>query len=450
MFIAKDDKVDNIREYTESDYIMKYIIDNISKIVEIPSIIQNPEMIMKVLETFLGFAENNRYQIEKEENYGCIIYPGCIRGLEIGIFTHLDVVPAGEGWNFEPYRLTKKEGLLIGRGTLDDKGPAVVALAAMNYFASHHIELPFSIRLFLGGQEESGMGDVKKFLQTHCAPQFSVTPDNMFPVGIGESSMAMIAITTEVDGDILTFMGKIINPRMGYARVILAETVPIIYPSPFIRQKGNVIETVINNLEASNCIEMMTNFLLDNHLVFGKSKKALELISKLSVLQNLSYAEMNKRNYLYLRPNEIHIKDRKLIIKYYVRYHVLNCIENIVHYLKEFLYSFQYELEIISEHGGVYVDPDRHEVQLLLKAYNKVTGFNGNVYFDNYGTYAARMPNTVAFGVREIEPHSLLGDGRGNMHQKDEYITVNEVKVALETYIRAILYLAEYYEEEKG
>ncbi len=53
------------------------------------------------------------------------------KGLDI--LAHLDVVPAGEGWQetdpFTPRII--KEGKMFGRGTADDKGPAIAAIYAM-------------------------------------------------------------------------------------------------------------------------------------------------------------------------------------------------------------------------------------------------------------------------------------------------------------------------------
>lgn len=49
----------------------------------------------------------------------------------LGVLCHLDVVPEGTGWTVPPYALTRREGKLYGRGTIDDKGPAVAALFAL-------------------------------------------------------------------------------------------------------------------------------------------------------------------------------------------------------------------------------------------------------------------------------------------------------------------------------
>ena len=45
--------------------------------------------------------------------------------------THMDVVPVGEGWASDPFKLTEKDGRLYGRGACDCKGPLAAMLEAM-------------------------------------------------------------------------------------------------------------------------------------------------------------------------------------------------------------------------------------------------------------------------------------------------------------------------------
>ena len=49
----------------------------------------------------------------------------------IGILSHLDVVPAGEGWTQDPFGGEIVDGKIYGRGTTDDKGPTIAVLYAM-------------------------------------------------------------------------------------------------------------------------------------------------------------------------------------------------------------------------------------------------------------------------------------------------------------------------------
>ena len=50
---------------------------------------------------------------------------------EIGVLGHLDVVPVGDGWTRPPFEGVVEDGKIYGRGTNDDKGPALASLFAM-------------------------------------------------------------------------------------------------------------------------------------------------------------------------------------------------------------------------------------------------------------------------------------------------------------------------------
>ncbi|RPE01190.1 M20 family peptidase [Candidatus Pantoea deserta] len=49
--------------------------------------------------------------------------------------THLDTVPAGDGWSSDPFILTEREGRLYGRGACDAKGPLIAMVEALRLLA---------------------------------------------------------------------------------------------------------------------------------------------------------------------------------------------------------------------------------------------------------------------------------------------------------------------------
>ena len=51
--------------------------------------------------------------------------------------SHIDVVPAGDGWSSDPFRLRESAGNLYGRGSCDAKGPIVGMLEAIRDLAQH-------------------------------------------------------------------------------------------------------------------------------------------------------------------------------------------------------------------------------------------------------------------------------------------------------------------------
>ncbi len=67
----------------------------------------------------------------QEERPNIIGKLGCNKsGERLLMPAHMDIVPAGEGWDTTPYEVVEKDGQLFGRGTLDNKGPLVAILIA--------------------------------------------------------------------------------------------------------------------------------------------------------------------------------------------------------------------------------------------------------------------------------------------------------------------------------
>jgi succinyl-diaminopimelate desuccinylase len=81
------------------------------------------------LEFFLNVAKDLGFETINYDNYAGEVYFG--EGQEIGIIGHLDVVPEGDGWDTDPYKLTEKDGYLFGRGVMDDKLPTLLILYAL-------------------------------------------------------------------------------------------------------------------------------------------------------------------------------------------------------------------------------------------------------------------------------------------------------------------------------
>ena len=78
----------------------------------------------------LEMCEGYGFSVKNYENHAVTAdMNDCAPGVDI--LAHMDVVGEGDGWDTDPYVATEKDGILYGRGTSDDKGPAVAALYAM-------------------------------------------------------------------------------------------------------------------------------------------------------------------------------------------------------------------------------------------------------------------------------------------------------------------------------
>ncbi|KAL7479549.1 hypothetical protein ACHAW6_005279 [Cyclotella cf. meneghiniana] len=73
-------------------------------------------------------------------------------------YAHLDVQPASkeDGWDSDPFVLTERDDKLYGRGSTDDKGPALSWLWVIQAHRKLNVGLPVNVKLVFEGMEESG------------------------------------------------------------------------------------------------------------------------------------------------------------------------------------------------------------------------------------------------------------------------------------------------------
>lgn len=84
------------------------------------------------------------------------------------IYNHMDVQPAQEPqWTREPFAFGKENGRYFGRGTTDDKGPALTALFAARYAMENG--LPLNIQFIWELEEEIGSPHFEEFLKKNAA-----------------------------------------------------------------------------------------------------------------------------------------------------------------------------------------------------------------------------------------------------------------------------------------
>ena len=82
----------------------------------------------------------------------------------VTIYNHLDVQPANpEEWNKAPFTFHKVGDRYEGRGTTDDKGPALTAMLAVRYAVEHNIPLNFKFIWEL--EEEIGSPNFEYFVR---------------------------------------------------------------------------------------------------------------------------------------------------------------------------------------------------------------------------------------------------------------------------------------------
>ena len=145
--------------------------------------------------------------------------------VQIGIIGHVDVVPAGQGWSFPPFRVTRRDGFLLGRGVSDDKGPMLMALHAAHFWMEKGRRFPYTLRFIIGNNEETGMHDLEYYQERFDDPALLFSPDDEFPVCYGEKGVfqGVVKSAPIEGGRILEWeAGMAVNAVPGTARAVVA------------------------------------------------------------------------------------------------------------------------------------------------------------------------------------------------------------------------------------
>ena len=98
------------------------------------------------------------------------------------LLAHLDVVDEGDFWTTEPYNMLQKDGKVFGRGTTDDKGPALCCLYAVKAVKELFGEPKRGVRLVLGCGEETGSEDMEYYFSKREVLPYTLSPDADYPL----------------------------------------------------------------------------------------------------------------------------------------------------------------------------------------------------------------------------------------------------------------------------
>ncbi|MEA3357044.1 MAG: M20/M25/M40 family metallo-hydrolase [Patescibacteria group bacterium] len=82
------------------------------------------------------------------------------------IYGHYDVQPASkdEGWTYDPFKMTEKNGRLLGRGVVDNKGQVLIHIHTITNLIKSG-KLKYNIKFIIEGNEETGNEDFSKIIK---------------------------------------------------------------------------------------------------------------------------------------------------------------------------------------------------------------------------------------------------------------------------------------------
>ncbi|NHM14306.1 Sapep family Mn(2+)-dependent dipeptidase [Xiamenia xianingshaonis] len=409
----------------------------------------------QALTAVLDLAAGMGFETHDCEGYiGYADFPG-ESDTQLGIIGHMDVVPAGPGWNFPAYDVTRKEGYLIGRGCLDDKGPSVVALWAMKYWKDRGEKFPCTIRFLFGANEESGMGDVAYYRKHYADPAFLFTPDAEFPVCYGEKGGYDAVIKSEPmpNRRVRKLVGgAATNAVPGQAEAVVEVGDLTQLPGTdrvAVELDGNGCARLVaagKSAHASmpeegvNAIALIVDFLLENDLLTSEERAFFEFESRLLNHTDGSGVGLKTSDEYFgaltIVGGTVKVEDDRFVQTVDSRFPTSIDGDEITAILTREAGKVGASVENTLLMVPFLVKPDTPAIQALLDAYNEVTGEDAKPFTMGGGTYAREFASGASFGPER--PWIKDPDWVGSMHGPDEGVSEELLRASFCIYAVAL------------
>ncbi|KEO84482.1 dipeptidase PepV [Tumebacillus flagellatus] len=383
----------------------------------------------------------------------------------IAVLGHLDVVPVGTGWTYPPFGAEIHDGKMYARGAIDDKGPSMAALHALQAVKESGVKLSKKVRVIFGLDEESNWRCMDHYFEKEPKPLGGFTPDADFPLIYAEkgilcfdvirdrkSQESATVIVREVTG------GNRINMVPDHTAIVL--DVKGVDIDQVVKQIGEIAESynIQHELEVGDdTIKIHVAGVSVHAAAPQHGVNAIRQAGRL--LAELDTAERDLWTFISEVDTEgdrlgiqlvcdvtgpltnnmglVHVDEKAAKFSFNVRFPVDQTSEGLLSIMQEKLGPDGYTVAM-NEHANMeplYVPKDSEIVQKLLSVYEEETGDKAEPLTIGGGTYARAIPNAVAFGALFPGQEELA-------HQRDENWAVDDLIRCTKIYAKAIYELA--------
>jgi succinyl-diaminopimelate desuccinylase len=411
----------------------------------------------------LGIAAKLGLDAHECEGYiGYADLPGASEK-QIATIAHSDVVPEGLGWTSDPYQMIRREGCLVGRGVLDDKGPLVLSLYAAHFFRREverqGLKLPYTLRAIIGNDEETTMGDLIWYLEHYPEPAFAFSPDGDFPLICGEKGLYSGTFHSgRVAGKrILSLEGGTVSnavPSQATALVRanadrLPEAQHIDIEAAGTDEEGLPLARITAHGKGGhasmpegtvNAIKLLVDYLIDQGIFAPREMPFLGMEEMLLASTDGSAIGVacsdDKFGPLTLIGGTVRTVDGCFVQTVDARFPTsITGLELTTHLAA---LGAQYGCSYEQDHNvpPFYMDPNMPEVDCLLRSYADYTGREAKPFTIGGGTYARHFRRACAFGP--FDRSYPLPEWAGPEHGPDEAVPEDMLQRALKIYIMSI------------
>ena len=416
----------------------------------------------KALAFILQKAEAMGFSVKNADGYAGHAEYDSGSGGTAAVLGHVDVVPAGTGWNTDPYKMTEKDGLLFGRGVLDDKGACVVALYCMKALKDHGVKGRRKIRCIFGSGEEIGMLDMPHYFAEEPLPDLAFTPDGDYGICNREKGILRFSVSHKNDSPFIHSFhsGEVANavPDRAVAEIsctkeqaerLRREAEARKEPCTVLFDEKTQTAEPLMEGRAAHAREPENGRNAAAHLIrlLGKvfGEEALgSLFRFFSQTVNLDttgegfgIAQRDEPSgSLTFNTGMVHMETEGAIT-FDIRYPVTTDGEALIETLRTFCEDHQMKFDLGDHMVPLYAKEDSELVSVLKDAYRAVTGEEALLYSTGGGSYARCIPGRcVAFGPL------FPGEPERNIHQANEHVDkalfLKHAEICLEAMYRMI------------
>lgn len=445
-------------------------LNDLTALVKIPSVRDDTQATdeyplgpkpAQALTAMLEMAQQDGFKTKSIDNV--VGYIECGEGDEtLAILAHVDVMPAGDGWNTDPFDPVVKDGNLYGRGVSDDKGPGLAAYYALKTLKSMGVTFHQKIRMIFGTDEESNWTGMKRYFEVEPAPTYGFSPDASFPLINGEKGNVSLQLTFDqalTGATILQQFDAGLRPNM----------VPGKATATIETEDPEAVVTAFNAYLTNQPVQgtATVDAQLVHFEVVGKAAHGMEpekgdnAGTYLAAFLNQQSFEGTAHDFLTILGRQLHLDTRLHHLKMNFADEIMGELTvnvGMMHFdaatggtidlnfrypkgltaddLVAQLTDATAEMQVTVSRGDAmephYVDPEDPIVKTLMTAYREQTGdVNSQPEVVGGGTYGRMMTRGVAFGA-------LFPDTTNTMHQANEYQPVDQLILSMAIYMQAI------------
>ena len=439
------------------------MIDTLQKWIRVPSVKGEAapgapfgKEVRSMLDMALADCEQMGFKTQNFDGY--IAHADLGEGSDedaLAILAHLDVVPEGDGWKYPPYGAVIENGRMYGRGTSDDKGPAVAALYAMKAVKDAGIPLRRKVRLILGCDEESGWEDIAHYNKVATMPRMGFSPDASYPIINIEKGICRLELHGVLSNEGLQVIafnnGERPNVIPGRASALVVGDAATVAQAEAAAKKLDIpAEVQLTDKGVSITVTGISGHAAYPETARNANGEMLLLLRELGVQGDLCLLadkigldykgeglEVSVSDgisgYLTCNLGIIRAGEGGVYATLDIRYPVMTNPDMIIKNVSASLPGMRVEaMEVKEPH---HVPAGSELVQNLLDAYHEVTGYERKCLYTGGGTYARSLQEGVAFGASFPQDEDLA-------HQANEYADIEGLYKNIKIFALAIVKLA--------